>query len=537
MPSKKKLRILAQMHGRLFYRAAISLEESSISSGIIRSDSLTTGIIQFTVFDSDWKPLAERILFLNKNDFSFEASIITDSSNLAKRGRNTIEIDIPDSFKTNLSVSITDAELSHDENADNIYTKFLLSNELRGYIHNPTYYFSFANDSVKEHMDLLMLTHGWRKYNWEAIAANEFPLIKYIPDQYLTLKGKVSGVFESLLQSGAELNLVLQTKDSSRRFLSTPVSKTGEFRLDGLIYYDTVSVYYTFNANKRLNRSAVVDFKTEHPVMLKAGIDSAWLAHMSSFRPIQLRNIFFAQKRAEAIPALDKKIKTLEEVIVRSQVRQKDQKLDDKYASGLFQSGRSKLFNVIDDPDAISKGNAFNYLTGQIPGLEIHGSGLDYSIRWRDGSPAIFLDERQLDGWEIPSIATIPISEIAIIKVFSPPFVGAFGNGPSGAIAIYLKKGGESDTSSLKGLNKAVLTGYSAWKQFYSPDYANFNPLHEVEDVRSTLFWQPYVLTDKENRKVRLQFYNNDVTTSYRIIIEGMNEQGKLTRQEKVIRQ
>jgi hypothetical protein len=535
IPSQKKLRIIAQMHGRLFYRAAMSLEESSIISGIIRSDSLTTGIIQLTVFDNDWKPLAERILFLNQNDFSFHTLINADSGNLNKRGKNIIEIEVPDTIKTNLSVSVTDAALS--EKLENIYTGFLLTVDLRGYIHNPAYYFSLPDDSVKQHLDLLMLTHGWRKYNWEDIAANKFPVLKYLPEQYLTLKGKVNGIPAVQLPSASQLNLILQTKDSARQFVSVPVNKSGEFYLDGLIFYDTVSVFYTFNANKKLSNTAIVDFIREQNPVLKAGIDADWVLRMTGIKPELSRINFFSQKRTQVIPELNKKIKTLEEVIVRSHIRQQDARLDDKYASGLFQSGNSKLFNVISDPDAISKSNAFHYLQGQIAGLEINGSGRDYTLNWRGDTPAIFLDERQLAGWEIPDIAIIPISEIALIKVFSPPFVGAFGNGASGAIAIYLKKGGDGDTTRRKGLIKGTVIGYSSWKQFYSPDYATFNPLHEVEDVRSTLYWQPYVLTDKENRKVRLEFYNNDVTTSYRIVIEGMNEQGKLTRVEKIVAQ
>jgi hypothetical protein len=533
LPSQKKLHIIAQMHGQLLYRAGINLEASSIISGIIKSDSLTTGIIQFTLFDNEWKPLAERIVFVNKEDFSFTAAVNAYSPDLKKRGKNIIEVEVPDTLRANLSVSVTDAALSTAEGDDNIYTRLLLTGDLRGYIHNPAYYFSSTNDSVKQNVDLLMLTHGWRKYNWTDLAANKFPVIKYLPDRYLTLKGKVTGAPASQLQSGAQLNVILQTKDSARQFLSAPVSRNGEFLMDGLVFYDTISVYYTFNANKKLNRAAVVDFKTAPPVTLKAGIDTAWVARMSTMKNMGPRSIFFAQKRAEVIPALNKKIKTLEEVFVRSQSRTRETKLDEKYASGLFQSGNSRMFNLIDDPDAVASGNALMYLQGRVAGLQIEGSGFQYSARWRGGSPAFFIDEMPMT---IEDVSTIPASDIAMIKIFSPPFMGAFGNGGGGAIAIYRKKGGDDDTKyGAKGLDKGKAIGYPALKQFYSPDYATFTPLHEVEDVRSTLYWQPYVLTDKANHRVKLEFYNNDVTTSYRIVMEGMNEQGKMTRVEKIV--
>ncbi len=56
-----------------------------------------------------------------------------------------------------------------------------------------------------------------------------------------------------------------------------------------------------------------------------------------------------------------------------------------------------------------------------------------------------------------------------------------------------------------------------------------------MPDVRTTLYWSPYLLTDKTNRRATIQFYNNDVTKRIKIIIEGMNEEGRLTRVEKLI--
>jgi hypothetical protein len=84
-------------------------------------------------------------------------------------------------------------------------------------------------------------------------------------------------------------------------------------------------------------------------------------------------------------------------------------------------------------------------------------------------------------------------------------------------------------------LDKTKLAGYSVPKEFYSPDYSKDSPLNDVPDVRTTLYWAPYLLTDKNSRKITLTFYNNDVSKRLRIILEGMNEYGQLTRVEKLI--
>ena len=141
-----------------------------------------------------------------------------------------------------------------------------------------------------------------------------------------------------------------------------------------------------------------------------------------------------------------------------------------------------------------------------------------------------FLNEIEID---IPGIQTISMSDVAMIKVFPPPFFGAFGGGAGGAVAVYLKKG-VSRFNTAKGLDFASIAGYSPVKEFYSPDYSNQNAFDSV-DLRKTLYWNPYVVTDKTHRRILLTFYNNDITKKMRVVIEGCNEEGKLTRVEKIL--
>ena len=57
------------------------------------------------------------------------------------------------------------------------------------------------------------------------------------------------------------------------------------------------------------------------------------------------------------------------------------------------------------------------------------------------GRPALFLDEVRVDASLLSSIS---INDVALIKVFRPPFFGALGGG-SGAIAVYTKEGDEEE--------------------------------------------------------------------------------------------
>ena len=60
-------------------------------------------------------------------------------------------------------------------------------------------------------------------------------------------------------------------------------------------------------------------------------------------------------------------------------------------------------------------------------------------------------------------------------------------------------------------------------------------PEHRATDLRSTLYWQPYLLTHGKNNTATIEFYNNDVSKKLRLIVEGMDGEGHLTSIEKII--
>ena len=119
------------------------------------------------------------------------------------------------------------------------------------------------------------------------------------------------------------------------------------------------------------------------------------------------------------------------------------QRLDDKYASGLFKSDNAYTLVVMDDPAALSYFTVFQYLQGKIPGLLIYQPTPFATpfVSYRQGRPSLFLDEIRVDA---QTLSTISLSDVAIIKVFRPPFSGYFG-GANGTIAVYTKNGDEED--------------------------------------------------------------------------------------------
>ncbi len=83
----------------------------------------------------------------------------------------------------------------------------------------------------------------------------------------------------------------------------------------------------------------------------------------------------------------------------------------------------------------------------------------------------------------------------------------------------------------------AVIKGYTPVREFYHQKY-NENKIEDYQatDFRSTLYWNPKIRLDGSHRKMSIVFYNNDISNKFRLVMEGMNQDGKLCRYEEVIK-
>jgi len=539
-PEFKHLTIIAHMHQHLVYKAKVNLEENFMSGGTIPTGQLPTGVLQITIFNALDIPVAERIVFVNNHDFQFSPQMTILSKSVGRRGKNSILVEVPDTLRSNFSLAVTDAEADGEfPEDDNIFSRLLLTGDIRGYVHDPYYYFSNKSDSVAAHMDLVMLTHGWRRFKWDQLAKGKVPVIKAPEQNFLSMKVEVLGVDPYKISKDESLNVILSKKDSSSQMMFVPHLTGGKFGVTGLIFYDTARAFYQFNTNRKLSNEAAVTFTTG---LLKGGKAArplttpydGWTAEDSVFFR---RNRYLAAEAARIKPLQDQKIKTLEAVTVKGRAKSDVEKLDERYTSGMFAGGDAYTFDLANDPYAASMMDIFTYLQGKVAGLQIttgNGPGGAPSLQWRGSTPSLYLNEMQVDASQIQSTS---VSDIAFVKVFRPGSGVGFGGGAGGVIAIYTKKGGDEkrNDANFKGLDRAVLVGYSPMKEFFVPNYDAQNSSGDLPDIRSTLYWKPFLLADKDNKRINIQFYNSDITKKIRVVLEGFNEEGKLSRVEKII--
>ena len=146
------------------------------SQFIIHDSQLEAGIHQVTVFDTQGRVYADRLFFVTKPELSKPTLTISGLKN-EYIPYEKIELQVtaanplPSRDGLGLSLSVRDG-YQQDQLFDNgnIMTEMLLSSELKGFIPNPGWYFEKDDEEHRRALDLLMMTQGWRRFDWHEMA-------------------------------------------------------------------------------------------------------------------------------------------------------------------------------------------------------------------------------------------------------------------------------------------------------------------------------------------------------------------------------
>ena len=72
--------------------------------------------------------------------------------------------------------------------------------------------------------------------------------------------------------------------------------------------------------------------------------------------------------------------------------------------------------------------------------------------------------------------------------------------------------------------------GYSTERNFNAPDYGNPKTDTSKTDFRSTIYWNPEVVTNSVTGAADISFYASDLPGTYRIVGEGITQTGEPVR-------
>lgn len=532
-PSFEAVYMIGQMQQRVVFQQNFSPGKEA-AQGVINTQNLHSGILQITVFNKDNVPLAERLCFVNNREYIVNAELKADTIDFSPRSRNRFTLLLKDTVQGSFSVSVTDNEQSHlPAREENIFTSLLLTSDIRGYVHNPAYYFSSGEDAVKNGLDLVMMTNGWRRFRWEQLLKTGAPAAGFKDKAYITLAGKAN--YRGLRKPFADKQLILFITgiDGKRSTQFIETDEEGGFLIDSLIFFDRT----------RLLFSDVRGKKSQYIDILLNGDSVRRQFQLPGITKYRFGNDLAAGTNARWKMDYDAMIKAngilLEEIKLKSINKNPLQQVDERYTRGMFSGDASKAIDLVNTDEASSYQNIFDYLQARVNGLQVSADGFDYSVFYRQSASmsamgaipmALFLDEIETDA---SVIATIPASQVALVKVYNS-FSGAWGNAPGGLLAVYTKKGEDYLNSTGSSASNKIYNGYSVIKEFYTPDYKNEKE-DDKADTRTTLQWRPNIIVNSINATVPVSFYNSDRAKQYRIVVEGMTASGKMLSIEKII--
>ncbi|MGG9963297.1 hypothetical protein [Ferruginibacter sp. SUN106] len=545
--SLSELHLLAQMGNYKVYNADIVLpNEMEMASAGFSIDSIPAGLMQLTLFDKGWNKLQERIVFINGELSKEQPMVKRDTINNLPKGKNTIQISLADTMFTNLSVSIADVNFYDQSGTHSILQDILLNTQLKGLTQNAN---AFLQTEDFKGVDLLLLSHQWKKFDWEkAINENK---TKPVLDNYISLAANYNEKNLTLPPDDA-LNLIVTNNGLGKQFYNVKPAGLTSFKKSGLVFFDSAKVAYQMDKNKELINYLTIQREEglSIPVQIGALPKQSYATIVKTAEQNNNFDNFYTTVHKKF-----NDLQTIKGVVVKSKykgnpITERIDELDKFYTSGMF-GGTTRGFqlNVIDDTLGVAANHDIkNYLRFRLPGLKLYHGVFAKQAKIRrvnnDGSymivdsilpVLIFINEVEWtpgDGFG-DGLELVTMSDVAYVKYFPGIAIGAGFQTSNGALFVYTKTGREKGPP-VKGLPFVYIKGYNAQKEFNSPDY-NDKVLAKQPDYRTTVYWNPNVIMDKTNNTFKIEYFNNDISKKLLLKIEGVNAAGKLFSVEKIL--
>lgn len=160
--------LAVKQRGEVVWVASALLDKSGLLLKVPIVD-LPQGIVEISLYNQKAEILAERLVYLHLHRHlnitaEFGKELYGPKEKVKLKLKVTDDAGTP--VQSRFSLSVVDEIYAGPFAEKNIASHFLLSNELKGSLFEPSYYFNKDNPRVDDHLDLLMLTQGWRFYEW-----------------------------------------------------------------------------------------------------------------------------------------------------------------------------------------------------------------------------------------------------------------------------------------------------------------------------------------------------------------------------------
>ena len=487
--------------------------------------AMPEGVNQMTVFNSRGEIMAERLFFIcpqpDKED-SIRVTIMTQK--LKPCGR--VEMELHTRPNANLSFSAMDAHNMTNGKQGNMKTWMLLSSEVRGYIHNVDYYFEADDQEHRQSADLLMLTQGWRRYDWRLMSERyTFRKAQPIEDKFY-LNGQLRVYRKRNPVAGVHLQAILYNKygqsmigdtrtDSLGNYAFKMPFVEGEWKMCIYTARDTkggekIKTYYV-GIDRQFSPTPRYITPTEaeilHPLSPNAFVKKPFqeLEEEDEFIPITQRNHMLQNVT----------VKAKKRYFTNDDWKFKNEAYGRQYATLYYNADRER-------DDALDRGEEVPYLFSF---LNKKNSLFYYNEKNWTEEP--MYDGRRinwiLDNGERPNLDVTP-EELWLDDIKSIYIAPGDPRVMDSRTNIYLYLHTVFTTASNKGIRRTYFDGFNQASTFQMEDYSVIPPM---ADFRRTIYWQSNLTTDSQGT-AKVDFFNNSTCEEMYISVEGMTPDGKV---------
>lgn len=541
---KEPLLIIAHVRGVVVFAEWWS---ENVEELVLRKKNFPPGIIQILLLDGQMNILGERLSFCYHGQMT-RATVQMDKDFCSPKDEVTMKIGLSDVRRTaSLSVSVTDLHEVVPDTCSTIVSNLLLTSELKGYIENPSFYLQ-NNERARQALDLLMMIHGWRRYDLSAVARGEIEKAERTPETSFTISGRVKRLSPFELKKRYIFSFIGVGSDYGKTII---VEKDGYFRLSDIEYQDGFGVQLqavSIKNNSRGTQYIMVD-EEDFPLIL-AGVPQQWPsetveANAEFILPLEsgMRNFLLPTLEVKApywgtvnYEKMDNKMvnssgfKNMKDLIRSMGIRIVSKSQGDITCffynktrviicvDGKYQSNNYEQNLIYDTP--LSDIGEINFLK------DVEREMALGFLKVEDTKKKYFLYKE----FQIPaSRKTIPILNIKTYDFIQREAASHKGK------KMPIKKRRELTLTSANYKTIYPL-GYQKPMEFYTPVYDTLEKREkDSDDYRKTIFWKPNITINLLEPMSIFSFYAANKESVYLIKIEGITDEGDIISETRYL--
>ncbi|MDF1696784.1 MAG: alpha-2-macroglobulin family protein [Saprospiraceae bacterium] len=475
---------------------ASNTNESKIQIPI---DNLNRGIHKLTLRTEDVIQ-SERIVFLHPSR-SLDITIEMNKSVFGLRDRVTAKITTLDHngnpVPTDLGIAVVEDKMLSfaDDKQGNLPTELLLSSELKGEIHEPNYYFDSLSTEKIEHLDLVMLTHGWRTH-WENVTKADVKNYLMAQRTYfgqVCKRNEKNGIQTQVLVYDPKYDKVHIVETDKEGFFMLPFHSEKYFKLIA----------------KQSNQTAYIKTWTFEELQKNKAKKAQKLINQWDQKPNYLTAAEITNHQPDTPSGFDEEfMMSLDEGVLMDAVEVVEYKVP------LIEMDYTTTGSVVTAESIRSlPTKSINAIAGSTAGISAT-DGAAISIRGSRSDATVYY----VDGVRVSGL--IPQFEEEEEIILDSRYYG--------------NKFRFNSRQPLAQKEIRLSSKRSQNAQFYVPKYEKTN-VTVRSDFRKTIYWNPSIQTDK-NGEAMVTFYTSDEVTSFSFIAEGITSNGKIGRKtEKIV--